>query len=119
LSICKGLRKKKAAETVQNGMSGNLRKCKLKFTKGKTPGVKVEDGTGFKVFAEKQDCIPKDFRRKSRKSLRKRMAVTKVDALHSPETPTEGEIVRNPKEGSTYSGDRPWRMETFSVRQDG
>lgn len=79
-------------------------KARPQFPGEKTPGAKVEGGTGFKplwrhrgvyqrtVWGKASSCC--ESKGGSRKWIRVKPG--------TPETPQAGEIVRNPKEGSTH-----------------
>lgn len=88
---------------LRKARAERMAKAKLQLSREKTPGAKVEGGTGFKsmwrhsgvyqrtVWGKASSCCES-------KGGSRKWSWVKPD---SPETPQTGETVRNPKEGST------------------
>jgi len=71
---------------------------------GKSPGAKVEDGTGFKPVWRHSGVYQRTGRGKASVAEKAKGGLeSELGNTREPETPLSGEIVRNPKEGSAQN----------------
>jgi hypothetical protein len=106
-SASKGSVSRQSVEVVKNGMSGRIWKQIPMTVRGKTPGEKVEDGTGFKVESRGEAVYQGTLTGRALSCWESKWGFRKQYWKRLPETPVKGKTIRDPQEGSAHSGDQP------------